>query len=148
MSDFFNEVVGEAKPFIQAPPGHYLARVTNAKKVKANSGNVGIELNFVLLENLDGQDMTDVDLGKCRASRTLWTDPASRDMTLQRMRTINPDVVGKTVDDAIELMGGNEVVIAVEHITTNRSTGEPLNIPRLDPKKFWSLDYYNEKVAA
>lgn len=146
-TSFFDEVVGAAKPFMQAPPGNYLTRVSGAKKVKANSGNIGIELNFALLENLDGQDMTDIDLGRCRMSRTLWTDPASADITRQRLRTINADTAKLTGDAAIEVLPGSEVVVAVEHITTNQK-GEPLNIPRLNPTKFWSVSYYNEKVAA
>lgn len=146
-TSFFDEVVGESKPFIQAPPGNYLVRVTSAKKVKANSGNLGIEINFALVENLDGQDMTDVDLGRCRMSRTLWTDPASADITRGRLRAINPATAKMTGTDAIEVLPGSEVVVAVEHITEGKD-GQPLNVPRLNPVKFWSLDYYNEKIAA
>ena len=62
----------EAPAFRQAPEGNYLVTVRAARKVKANSGTEGIELQFTIQENLDeGADLEGVTLSKVRLRDTL-----------------------------------------------------------------------------
>lgn len=146
---FFDEIVGkERAPFRQAPEGIYLVTVKSARRVKANSGNEGIDIAFVLNENLDGADLEGVELGRCQMSTTFWTDAKSEQFTRDRLRYINPETAGLTGAEALEVLPGSQVVVQIAHETHNRKTGEPLNTPRLKPIKFWSTDYYfNKKVA-
>lgn len=152
MADLFDTVVSETaseRPaFRQAPAGDYLVIVRTAKIVKANSGTQGIELEFTLVDPMHGEDMTGVDLSKCRLRDTQWVSEKTLTYVQERLSRITTEVVGETLRDALDMLPGNEVVVALSHETANRD-GTPLNTPRLKVERYYSVDWYtNNKKAA
>ncbi len=142
----FDEVISVTdsdKPaFRQAPEGNYLATVRAARKVKANSGTEGIELQFTMQENLDaGADMDGVDLSRCRLRDTVWVSEKSVDIARRTLSRIAPETVGHTFTDALDMLPGAEVVVQVKHQTTDRN-GTPRNIPYLEVKGYYTKDWY------
>lgn len=152
MSDLFDTVIQgsqvERPAFRQAPPGDYLAIVRDAKKVKANSGTQGMELNFTLLEYFGSGDMEGVNLASCRLRDTQWINENTVEYVKERLGRITPEVEGITFTEAMDILPGNEVVLKLDHETTNRD-GTPLRTPRLVVKSYYSKDwYFNNKRAA
>jgi hypothetical protein len=152
VADLFDTVVSETaseRPaFRQAPAGNYLAIVRSAKIVKANSGTQGIELEFTLVDPMHDEDMTGVDLSKCRLRDTQWVTDKTLGYVQERLSRITTEVVGETLRDALDMLPGNEVVVALSHETANRD-GTPLNTPRLKVERYYSVEWYmNNKRAA
>lgn len=151
--DLFDSVIdntGAERPaFRQAPAGDYLVVVREAKEIKAHSGTRGIEMNFTMLEALDGNDMEGVDLARCRLRDTLWVSEKSVEYTKEKLGRITPEVVGISFRDALDVLPGNEVVVRIKHETENRD-GTPLKTPRLQVDRYYSRDWYfaNQKTAA
>lgn len=152
MSDLFDTVIQgsqvERPAFRQAPPGDYLAIVRDAKKVKANSGTQGIELNFTLTEYFGKGDMEGVNLASCRARDTQWITENTVEFVKERLGRITPEVEGISFTDALDVLPGNEIVIKLEHETENRD-GTPLRTPRLAVKGYYSKDwFFNNRLKA
>jgi hypothetical protein len=135
-------------PFRQAPEGHYLVTVRQARKVKANSGTEGIELQFTMQENLDDADMEGVDLARCRLRNTIWVSEKSIDIVRRTLSRIAPETVGQTFTDALDILPGAEAVVNVTHLTEDRN-GKVLDIPYLEVKGYYSKDwFFNNRMKA
>ncbi len=152
MSDLFDTVIQgsqvERPAFRQAPPGDYLAIVRDAKAVKANSGTQGMELNFTLTDYFGTADMEGVNLASCRLRDTQWITENTVEYVKERLGRITPEVEGISFRDAMDILPGNEVVLKVDHETTQRD-GTPLRTPRLVVKSYYSKDwYFNNRKAA
>lgn len=152
MADLFDTVVSsttsERPAFRQAPAGDYLVTVRSAKIVKANSGTQGIELEFTMMEPMHSEDMTGVDLPKCRLRDTQWVTDKTIQYVQERLSRIAPETVGNSIRDALDILPGNEVIVNLSHETQNRD-GTPLNTPRLKVERYYSVDWYmNNKRAA
>lgn len=142
----FDEVIehteSDKPPFRQAPVGNYLVTVRQARKVKANSGTEGIELQYTMQEALDPDaDMEGVDLSRCRLRQTVWISEKSLDIARRTLARIAPETVGQTFTDALDILPGAEVVVTVKHITEDRA-GQPLNIPYLEVDRIYSKDWF------
>jgi hypothetical protein len=152
MADLFDTVIentaSERPAFRQAPAGDYIATVRAAKIVKANSGTQGIELEFTLLDAMHDNDMTGVDLSKCRLRDTQWVSEKTLPYVQERLSRIAPETVGNSIRDALDILPGNEVVVNLSHETQNRD-GTPLNTPRLKVDRYYSVEWYmaNKKAA-
>jgi len=132
----------EAPAFRQAPEGNYLVTVRAARKVKANSGTEGIELQFTIQENLDeGADLEGVTLSKVRLRDTLWVSEKTIERVRRDVVRIEPATQGKSLSDAIEDLPGAEVVVKVKHITEDRN-GKTLDTPWLEVSSYYSKDWY------
>lgn len=152
MADLFDTVVAsttsERPAFRQAPAGDYLVAVRSAKIVKANSGTQGIELEFTMMEPMHSEDMTGVDMAKCRLRDTQWVTDKTLQYVQERLSRIAPETVGNSIRDALDILPGNEVIVNLSHETQNRD-GTPLNTPRLKVERYYSVDWYtNNKRAA
>lgn len=152
MADLFDTVISDAaveRPaFRQAPAGDYLATVQSVKLVKANSGTQGIELVFTIMEPMHDEDMTGVELAKCRLRDTQWLTEKTLPFVQERLSRITMEVVGGSIRDAMDVLPGNEVVVSLSHETANRD-GTPLNTPRLKVERYYSVEWYtNNKRAA
>ena len=152
MADLFDTVISqtasERPAFRQAPPGDYLATVQSVKFVKANSGTQGIELTYTLSEPMHDEDMTGVELAKCRLRDTMWISEKSINIVQERLSRISPEVVGNTLRDVADILPGNDVVVNLSHETQNRD-GTALNTPRLKVERYYSVEWYmNNKRAA
>ena len=152
MADLFDTVISDAaveRPaFRQAPAGDYLATVQSVKLVKANSGTQGIEMVFTIMEPMHDEDMTGVELAKCRLRDTQWLTEKTLPYVQERLSRITMDVVGGSIRDAMDVLPGNEVVVSLSHETANRD-GTPLNTPRLKVERYYSVEWYtNNKRAA
>lgn len=147
MSDLFDTVVSntaaDRPAFRQAPAGDYLALIKGAKAVKANSGTQGIELEFTIREALGDQDLDGVDLAKCRLRDTQWVTENTLSFVQERLARINPETVGNTFRDSLDILPGSEVVVRLTHETQNRD-GTPLNTPRLKVDRYYSVEWYME----
>ena len=152
MADLFDTVVAntasERPAFRQAPAGDYLVTVAGVKIVKANSGTQGLELEFTMREPMHTEDMTGVDLAKCRLRDTQWLTEKTLPYVQERLARISPETVGNTIRDSLDILPGNEVIVTISHETANRD-GTPLNTPRLKVERYYSLDWYgsNKKAA-
>lgn len=152
MADLFDTVISETaaeRPaFRQAPAGDYLVTVQSVKVVKANSGTQGIELTFTMMEPMHGEDMTGVELAKCRLRDTQWLTDKTLPYVQERLSRISSEVTGGTLRDALDVLPGNDVVVTVSHETENRD-GTPLNTPRLRVDRYYSVGWYstNKKAA-
>lgn len=152
MADLFDTVVSntasERPAFRQAPAGDYLVTVAGVKIVKANSGTQGLELEFTMREPMHTEDMTGVDLSKCRLRDTQWLTEKTLPYVQERLARISPETVGNTIRDSLDILPGNEVIVTISHETANRD-GTPLNTPRLKVERYYSLDWYgsNKKAA-
>lgn len=152
MADLFDTVISETAaerpPFRQAPEGDYLVTVQSVKIVKANSGTQGIELTFTMSEPMHNDDMTGVELAKCRLRDTQWITEKTVGYVQERLSRITPEVTGVTIRDALDILPGNDVVVSISHETANRD-GTPLNTPRLKVERYYSVDWYttNKKAA-
>jgi hypothetical protein len=134
----------EAPAFRQAPEGNYLVTVRSAKKVVANSGTEGIELQFTMMENLDdGADMEGVDLSKTRLRNTLWVTENTVERVRRDLARISPETAGETFTAALDILPGSEVVVRVKHITEDRQ-GKALRTPWLDVSSYYTKDWYFE----
>ena len=143
-----SESAVERPAFRQAPPGDYLVMVQAAKIVTANSGTQGIELTFTLNDAMHNEDMTGVELAKCRLKDVQWVTDKTLGYVQERLSRITTEVVGETLRDALDMLPGNEVVVALSHETANRD-GTPLNTPRLKVERYYSVEWYmNNKKAA
>ena len=152
MADLFDTVIqetaSERPAFRQAPPGDYLVTVQSVKFVKANSGTQGIELPYTLTEPMHSEDMTGVELSKCRLRDTMWISEKSINIVQERLSRITTEVVGNTLRDVADILPGNDVVVNISHETQNRD-GTALNTPRLKVERYYSVDWYmNNKRAA
>lgn len=152
MADLFDTVIqetaSERPAFRQAPPGDYLVTVQSVKFVKANSGTQGIELTYTLTEPMHGEDMTGVELSKCRLRDTMWISEKSINIVQERLSRITTEVVGNTLRDVADILPGNDVVVNISHETQNRD-GTALNTPRLKVERYYSVEWYmNNKRAA
>lgn len=152
MADLFDTVISDAaveRPaFRQAPAGDYLATVQSVKLVKANSGTQGIEMVFTIMEPMHNEDMTGVELAKCRLRDTQWLTEKTLPFVQERLSRITMEVVGGSIRDAMDVLPGNEVVVSLSHETANRD-GTPLNTPRLKVERYYSVEWYtNNKRAA
>lgn len=152
MADLFDTVISDAaveRPaFRQAPAGDYLATVQSVKLVKANSGTQGIEMVFTIMEPMHDEDMTGVELAKCRLRDTQWLTEKTLPFVQERLSRITMEVVGGSIRDAMDVLPGNEVVVSLSHETANRD-GTPLNTPRLKVERYYSVEWYtNNKRAA
>ncbi len=152
MADLFDTVVSETtaeRPaFRQAPPGDYLVTVQSVKIVKANSGTQGMELTFTIVEPMHNEDMTGVELAKCRLRDTQWLTEKTLPYVQERLSRITKEVVGETLRDAMDMLPGTDVVVSVSHETANRD-GTALNTPRLKVERYYSVEWYttNKKAA-
>lgn len=152
MADLFDYVISdtavERPAFRQAPAGDYLATVQSVKLVKANSGTQGIEMAFTLMEPMHNEDMTGVELAKCRLRDTQWLTEKTLPFVQERLSRITTEVVGGSIRDAMDVLPGNDVVVSLSHETANRD-GTPLNTPRLKVERYYSVEWYtNNKRAA
>lgn len=152
MADLFDTVISDAaveRPaFRQAPAGDYLATVQSVKLVKANTGTQGIEIMFTIMEPMHSEDMTGVELAKCRLRDTQWLTEKTLPFVQERLSRITMEVVGGSIRDAMDVLPGNEVVVSLSHETANRD-GTPLNTPRLKVERYYSVEWYtNNKRAA
>ena len=149
--DLFDQVISTTKsdrpPFRQAPPGDYLATVQSVKIVTAKTGNKGIELTYTLIEPMHDEDMDGVDLSKCRLTDTLWVTEKNLQITQDKLVRISPETKGTTIRDALDILPGNDVVVALSHETMNRD-GTELNTPRLKVERYFSVDWYMSKKRA
>ncbi len=152
MADLFDIVIdssGAERPaFRQAPVGDYVVVVREARKVTANTGSTGIELQFTMSEYLgDEAAMEGVDLAKCRLRDTLWVTEKTADFTKEKLMRITPEVQGLSFTDALDVLPGQEVVVKVKHITHNRQ-GEELKTPWLEVAGYYSMKWYFENRKA
>jgi len=152
VADLFDYVISdtavERPAFRQAPAGDYLATVQSVKLVKANSGTQGIEMAFTLMEPMHNEDMTGVELAKCRLRDTAWLTEKTLPFVQERLSRITTEVVGGSIRDAMDVLPGNDVVVSLSHETANRD-GTPLNTPRLKVERYYSVEWYtNNKRAA
>jgi hypothetical protein len=152
VADLFDTVISDAaveRPaFRQAPAGDYLATVQSVKLVKANTGTQGIEIMFTIMEPMHSEDMTGVELAKCRLRDTQWLTEKTLPFVQERLSRITMEVVGGSIRDAMDVLPGNEVVVSLSHETANRD-GTPLNTPRLKVERYYSVEWYtNNKRAA
>ena len=152
MADLFDYVISdtavERPAFRQAPAGDYLATVQSVKLVKANSGTQVIEMAFTLMEPMHNEDMTGVELAKCRLRDTQWLTEKTLPFVQERLSRITTEVVGGSIRDAMDVLPGNDVVVSLSHETANRD-GTPLNTPRLKVERYYSVEWYtNNKRAA
>lgn len=151
MADLFDTVISETaseRPaFRQAPPGDYLVTVQSVKFVKANSGTQGIELTFTLAEPMHSEDMTGVELSKCRLRDTQWITEKTVGYVQERLARISQEVVGNTLRDVADILPGNDVVVSISHETENRD-GTPLNTPRLKVDRYYSVNWYMDNKRA
>jgi len=152
VADLFDYVISdtavERPAFRQAPAGDYLATVQSVKLVKANSGTQGIEMAFTLMEPMHNEDMTGVELAKCRLRDTQWLTEKTLPFVQERLSRITTEVVGGSIRDAMDVLPGNDVVVSLSHETANRD-GTPLNTPRLKVERYYSVEWYtNNKRAA
>lgn len=151
--DLFEKVIesaqAETPSYRQAPVGPYLCVVREAKEVKAQSGNKGIELTFTLLEALDSEaDMEGVDLSKARLKDTLWVTEKNLPYVQEKISRLSPEAVGQTFRDALDILPGSEVVLTIGHITEDKD-GKPIRTPWLKVDRYYSRDwYYQNKLAA
>lgn len=151
----FDEVISasdaETPAFRQAPEGDYLVVVRGAKKVKANSGTEGIQLDFTMQEALSpGLDLEGVTLAKCRLRDTKWVTENTREFVTRDLARINPEVVGQSFTDSLDILPGSETVVRVKHQTHNRA-GELLKTPYLEVSSYYTKNWYFEnklKAAA
>ena len=153
MTDLFEQVIdgadAERRAFRQAPAGDYHVVIRAAKQIKSGQkGTPGIELTFTLREYLGDADMEGVDLARCRLSDTLWVTDNTVGFVKEKLARINPDVVGVSMRDALDILPGSEVVVKLKHVTEN-SKGETLNIPRLEVQSYYSQEWYfaNKRAA-
>ena len=152
MSDLFDTIVTagdtERPSFRQAPVGDYLASVREARTVTANTGNKGIEVTFTLQENLNGADMEDVDLAKCRVKDTLWVTEKTIDFVKEKLGRISPETEGISIRDCVDVLPSSEVVLRIAHITHDRE-GKELRTPWLEVKGYYTKSwYFANKLAA
>lgn len=151
MTDLFDTVIdstaADRPAFRQAPEGDYLVMVKSAKRVKANSGTEGIELEFTLREPMFDGDFEGVDLAKCRCRDTQWVSEKSAEFVKERLARITDDVKGLTFAETLDVLPGSEVVLSLKHETENRD-GTKLNTPRLKADKYFSVGWYMEKRKA
>lgn len=146
MSDLFDEVVSanavDRPTFRQAPEGNYLVTVASAKVVTAATGNKGIEITFTMQDMLDADtDMEGVTLSKCRLRDTLWITEKNLPYAQEKLGRIEPETIGKTFREALDILPGAETVAKVKHITEDR-TGKTLNTPWLEVASYYSKDWY------
>ncbi len=151
--DLFDKVISETgtdRPaFRQAPPGDYLVTVRAVKIVTANTtGNKGIELTYTMIDPMHNEDMTDVDLSRCRLTDTLWVTEKSLPITQDKLVRISPEVKKMTIRDALDVLPGNDVILSLSHETVDQK-GEALRTPRLKVERYYSVDWYmsNKKAA-
>ncbi len=151
MADLFDTVISntasDRPAFRQAPAGDYLVAVRSAKIVKANSGTQGIELEFTVMEPMHSEDMTGVDLSKCRLRDTQWVTDKTLTYVQDRLSRITPETVGNSIRDALDILPGNEVVVNLSHETMQRN-GTPLNTPRLKVERYYSVEWYTTNKRA
>jgi hypothetical protein len=155
MSSLFDSVMTddttERPAYRQAPPGDYLAMVRAAKRVVANTGTEGLELQLTLVDvlNTDG-DMDGVELAKARVRNTIWVTENNVQISRDTILRIMPSLRGTPWGFAtiVDELPGAEVVVRLKHITHDRRTGDELRTPRLEVDKFFSVDWYNEKNRA
>jgi hypothetical protein len=150
--DLFDKVISETgtdrPPFRQAPPGDYLVTVRSVKIVTANTtGNKGIELTYTMVDPMHGEDMTDVDLSRCRLTDTLWVTEKSLPITQDKLVRISPEIRKMTIRDALDVLPGNDVVLTLSHETVDQK-GEELRIPRLKVDRYYSVEWYNNNKKA
>ena len=144
MSDLFNSVINAAadRPaFRQAPVGNYLCIVSSVRKVKAGTGTEGLEFQFTMTENLDGADLDGVDLSKCRLRDTQWVTEKTMPYVIERLGRIAPEAVGMSINDAMDILPGSEVVLTVGHQTEDRE-GKTLKTPWLQVDRYYSKDWF------
>lgn len=144
----FDQVISasdaEAPAFRQAPEGDYLASVKSVRKVKANSGNEGIEVTFTLQEALTpGLDTDGVTLSKCRVRHTFWVTENTREFVARDLARIEPETVGHAFSEAMEMLPSAETVIKIKHITQDRN-GRDLATPWLKVGTFYTRAWYFE----
>lgn len=155
MTSLFDSVmtddVNERPAYRQAPPGDYLAMVRSAKRVVANTGTEGLELQFTLVDvlNTDG-DMDGVELAKARVRDTIWVTENNVEISRNTVMRIMPSLRGTPWGFAtiVDELPGAEVVVQLKHVTHDRRSGEELRTPRLEVAKYFSVDWYNEKNRA
>lgn len=151
MADLFDTVIDatttDRPAFRQAPIGDYLAVVQSVKPVKANSGTQGIELTFTLIDALHDNDMTGVDLAKCRLRDTQWITDKTMPYVQERLTRIAPEVKSQTLRDALDILPGNEVILSISH-ETERRDGTPLNTPQLKVDRYYSVEWYTTNKRA
>jgi len=138
----------EAPAFRQAPEGNYLVTIRSVRKVKANSGTEGIEIQFTMNENLDeGADLEGVTLSKCRLRDTMWVTENTVERVRRDFVRMEPNTAGKSLTDAMEELPGAEAVVRVGHITEDRA-GKPISTPWLEGRAYYSKDWYMAKRVA
>ena len=153
MTDLFDTVINadaaDRPAFRQAPPADYLVVVREAKKIKASSGTPGIQLDFTIRECLSPDaNMDGVDLAKCRLSDTLYVTEKTIDFVKEKLVRINSETQGVTLTEAMDVLPGSEVVVRLDHLTTDRN-GQTLRTPRLEVKSYYTLGWYmNNRKAA
>jgi len=149
--DVFDSIIGkntsERPAFRQAPPGAYTAMIRSVTKTTSKKNNHGLKLDFTLIEALHDEDMTGVQLSKCRADTVLWLTEAALPYTQSTLRILNPDTNGKTIRDAMDILPGTELVVIVSH-RTHDENGEEFKIPWLKIDNTYSVEWYNKKHAA
>ena len=141
----------ERPAYRQAPPGDYLAMVRSAKRVVAQTGTEGLELQLTLVEVMktDG-DMEGVELSKARLRDTIWVTENNVQISRDTILRIMPSLRGTpwSFTSIIDELPGAEVIVQVKHVTHDRRTGDELRTPRLEVAKYFSVDWYNEKNRA
>lgn len=150
--DLFDTIISnntsERPAFRQAPEGDYLVTVREAKIITAGTGTKGIEMTFTIQENLNGADLEGVELSKCRLRDTQYVTDKTAEYVVERLGRINPETVGQTIRDSLDLLPGSEVVVKIKHVTHNRQ-GEELRTPWLEVSGYYSKAwYFDNKMAA
>ena len=151
MSDLFETVIAsttsDRPAFRQAPAGDYLVAIQSVKIVKANSGTQGLQMEFTIREPMHTEDMSGVELSKCRLNDTQWLTEKTLPYVQERLARISKETVGNTIRDALDILPGSEVIVSLSHETTNRD-GTALNTPRLKVERYYSLDWYGSNRRA
>ena len=153
MADLFDTVINssasERPAFRQAPIGDYLAVVQSVKQVQANSGTQGIEITFTLIDPLHDNDMSGVELSKCRLRDTQWVTEKTLPYVQERLSRIYPVPAGTeyTLREILDDLPGNEVVLTLSHETARRD-GTPLNTPQLKVDRYYSVEWYTTNKRA
>lgn len=149
--DFFETVLErsttERPTFRQAPAGDYLVTVRSVAATSSKKGTQGLKFTFTMREPMHSEDMTGVDLSRCRLEDTQWVTEKTLPYLQERLERISPETVGKSVREAMDYLPGNEVVLSISHITHN-DKGEAFNTPILAVDRYYSVDYYMSKKRA
>jgi hypothetical protein len=96
------------------PPGGYVATVTNYKsdKIPNEKQTEYVDVEFRILEAVDGQDLAGVNLNRPVYGR-IWASPAAAGAAKKELNKFGVDVTGLKFKDAFDKIVGATVRVQV-----------------------------------